>query len=363
MKRLQIVHIIQLLGTGGAEKMIVDLAIQAHRQHDVKIICLYPSGDYPYEKVLREHQIEIIFLNKKLGFDINTFIDLWKTLSEIKPDVIHTHLHAAIYALPWFMFHRKNRRVHTVHNIALAEFGRAHRFLQGLAYRYVNVVPVAISHIVQGEITKEYHLEPEKVPIIYSGIDIANFTPKMHMKTQDMYTIINVASLSKRKNQVLLIEAFNLVLKQKADVKLVFVGDGEEKSNLQSLAEKYKISDRVEFAGITSEVQKWLSRADIFVLCSFFEGMPLSIIEAMAVGLPVIGTAVGGVPDIIEDGVNGFLVPSNDAVKLSMAMLKLIEDKELRSQMSQNNIEKATNFDIGYVTGEYMKLYNKGEIN
>ncbi len=363
MKRLQIVHIIQLLGTGGAEKMIVDLAIQAHRQHDVKIICLYPSGDYPYEKVLREHQIEIIFLNKKLGFDINTFIDLWKTLSKIKPDVIHTHLHAAIYALPWFMFHRKNRRVHTVHNMALAEFGRAHRILQGLAYRHVNVVPVAISHIVQGEITKEYHLEPEKVPIIYNGIDIAKFSPKIHMKTQGLYTIMNVASLTKRKNQALLIEAFNLVLKQKANVKLVFVGDGEEKSSLQSLAEKYKISDRVEFVGITSEVQKWLSKADIFVLCSFFEGLPLSIIEAMAVGLPVIGTAVGGVPDIIEDGVNGFLVPSNDALKLSMAMLKLIEDKELRSQMSQNNIEKAKNFDIGYVTGEYMKLYNKGEIN
>ncbi len=362
MKRHKIVHVIQQLGTGGAEKMIVDLAIKAHRQHNVKIICLYPSGDYPYEKVMREHQIEVVFLNKKLGFDINTFIALWKTLSEIRPDVIHTHLHAAIYALPWFMFHRKNRRVHTVHNMALAEFGRAHRFLQGLAYRYFNVIPVAISHIVQGEITKEYHLETEKVPIIYNGIDIANFSPKMHMKTQDMYTIINVASLTKRKNQALLIEAFDLVLKKKADVKLVFVGDGEEKSNLQSYAEKYKISDRVEFTGIISEVQKWLSKADIFVLCSFFEGMPLSIIEAMAVGLPVIGTAVGGIPDIVEDGVNGFLVPSNDAVKLSMALLKLIEDKELRSQMSQKNIEKAKNFDIGYVAGEYMKLYSKGEI-
>jgi len=359
--RLKIVHIIQLLGTGGAEKLITDLAIRVNPRHDVRIICLYPSRDYPYEKLLREHQIEMIFLNKKLGFDIKTFAELWKTLSEIKPDVVHTHLHAAIYALPWFMFHRKSRSIHTVHNMASMELGKAHRILQGWAYRHLNTVPVAISHIIQQGIIKEYGLAPEKVPIIYNGIDIEKFSPKEQVKMQASCTLINVASLSKRKNQALLIEAFNLVLKQRADARLVFVGEGEEKSRLQSLAEKYKISDKVEFAGISSEVREWLSKADIFVLCSLFEGLPLSVIEAMAVGLPVVVTEVGGVPDIVEDGVNGFLVPSGDAGSLSRAILKLIEDKGLQCQMAQNNMEKAKAFDMDYVTGQYMKLYKKVE--
>ncbi len=363
MGRLKIVHIIQLLGTGGAEKLITELTIRAKSRHDVRIICLYPSRDYPYENLMREHQIEMIFLNKKLGFDIKTLMVLWRTLSEIKPDVVHTHLHAAIYALPWFIFHRKNRRIHTVHNMASMEFGKAHRILQGLAYRCLNIVPVAISHAIQEGIIKEYGLAPQKVPIIYNGIDIQKFSPKTHIETQASYTIINVASLSGRKNQALLIDAVSLLLKQKIDVRLVLVGDGEEKNNLQSLAGKYKISDKVVFAGITSEVWKWLSGADIFVLCSFFEGLPLSIIEAMAVGLPVVATEVGGVPDILENGVNGFLVPSGDAEGLSRAILKLIQDKGLRCQMAINNIEKARNFDIDHVADQYMKLYCKSGVD
>jgi len=365
LDKLKIVHIIQCMATGGAEKMVLDLAIQCNLKHDVAIICLYPSRGFLYEKIAQENNIRMIFLNKKVGLDINSFKELWSVLSKIKPDVVHTHLHAAIYALPWFIFHRKNARIHTVHSIATMEIEKPHRIIQRLAYKFANVVPVAISHTVQDGIMKEYSLNGAKVPVIYNGIDLVKFPPKLADKNNDNFTIINVASFSKWKNQKLLIDAFYIALKERQDLRLVFVGDGKEKANVELDAKNYKIEDKIEFVGITSNVSEWLAKADVFILCSTFEGFPLSIIEAMSVGLPVISTDVGGVADVVKENINGFLVPSNDKVKLSKAILKLADDTALQNEMSAKNIEQSKKFDISIIAEEYIQLYRKklGEVN
>ncbi len=353
------------MATGGAEKMVLDLAIQSNLKHNVTIICLYPSRDFIYEKIAKENTIEMIFLNKKVGLDLNSFKELWSVLSKIKPDVIHTHLHAAIYALPWFILHRKNARIHTVHSIATMEIEKLHRIIQRIAYKFANVVPVAISNTVQDGIIKEYSLNGAKVPVIYNGIDIKKFPPILSNKNNDNFTIINVASFSKWKNQKLLIDAFHIALKERQDLRLIFVGDGKERANVEAKAKDYKIDDKIEFAGITSNVNEWLSKANVFILCSTFEGFPLSIIEAMSAGLPVISTDVGGVADVVKQNINGFLVPSDDALKLSQAILKLANDTVMQQKMSDANIKKSKEFDISIIAGEYIQLYKKklGEVN
>lgn len=353
------------MATGGAEKMVLDLAIQCNLKHKVTIICLYPSRDFLYEKIAKENNIKMIFLNKKVGLDLNSFKELWSVLSKIKPDVIHTHLHAAIYALPWFVFHRKNARIHTVHSIATMEIEKPHRIIQRIAYKFANVVPVAISHTVRDGIMKEYSLNEAKVPVIYNGIDIKKFPPIVSNKNSNKFTIINVASFSKWKNQKLLIAAFRIALKERQDLRLIFVGDGTERANVELQAKDYKIDDKIEFVGITSNVSEWLSKANVFILCSTFEGFPLSIIEAMSAGLPVISTDVGGVADVVKENINGFLVPSNDEIELSKAILKLANDTALQHKMSEANIEKSKEFDISIIAGEYIKLYRKklGEVN
>jgi glycosyltransferase involved in cell wall biosynthesis len=359
LEKLKIVHIIQHLNTGGAEKMAIDLAKYCNTKFDVTIICLYQSGGYSFEKIVKENNIKLIFLNKKTGFHIKTFLDLWETLSSIKPDVIHTHMHAAVYALPWLIFHNKNARVHTIHSIAQYELGKPHRLIQKIAYKLFNVVPVAISLAMQKGILNEYNLKHEQVPIINNGIDIQKFSRKYFSRNHSIFTIINVASFSEWKNQSLLIEAFTIALKSNPDLQLVFVGDGEKRTEVEIKAERLNIKDKVEFVGVSSEVDKWLLKADLFVLCSTFEGLPLSIIEAMASGLPVISTDVGGVRDIIEDGVNGLLVPPNNAQELSKAILNLANNKDACILMSEKNINKSKAFDISNIAEQYISLYMK----
>ena len=359
MDKLKIVHIIQCMAIGGAEKMVLDLAIQSNLKHNVTIVCLYPSGNYPYEKIAKDSNIKMIFLNKNVGLDLNSFKELWHVLSTLQPDVVHTHLHSAIYALPWLAFNRKNARIHTVHSIATMEIGKSHRIIQGLAYKFLGVVPVAISPIIQRGIIKEYNLKQKKVPVIYNGIDVAKFPPKIQGKNNDNFTIINVASFSKWKNQILLLDAFHIALKERQDLRLIFVGDGEENGNVQAQASEYKIQDKIEFIGITPNVNEYLNRSDVFVLSSTFEGFPLSIIEAMSVGLPIISTDVGGVPDIVKNGVNGFLVPSNDVIELSNSILKMANDNNMRGEMSEINIKKSKEFDISIVAEKYIELYKK----
>ena len=365
MDKLKIVHIIQLIDTGGAEKMILDLAINSNPKHDVTIICQYPSGNYPYEKIARENNIKLIFLHKKVGFDLYSFIELWQTLSKIKPNVVHTHLQAAVYALPWLVFHRKNARIHTIHSIATMEVRKTHRIIQRFAYKFWNVVPVAISRTVQNGVMNEYKLPKEKVPIISNGIDTKKFPPIASNVDNEIFTIINVASFSKWKNQILLVEALNIALLENPNLKLIFAGDGKERVNVEAKARKYNISEKIVFVGATSEVYKWLSLANVFILCSTFEGIPLSIIEAMSSGLPIIATDVGGIPDITENNESGLLVPPNDAKALALAILKMANDKDMQYRISKNNIEKSKKFDISNITDEYINLYKKklGEIN
>ena len=360
MEKPKIVHIVQSLQTGGAEMLLVNLAINCKDRFDVTVISQYKEGNFPLEKHLAEHGINTIYLDKKVGFDLRSIIELYKVLNKIKPDIVHTHLHAAIYAIPWYLTHKKTVKVHTVHSVASMELGKTHRILQGFAYRFCGVVPIAISPFVKDSIVGQNKIRARKVPIILNGIDVSKYDISNDRKNPDRpFTVINVASFSRWKNQIMLLNSFYKVTLKHPETQLVFVGEGAEKAQVETAAKKLGIYDKTIFAGLTSEVEKYLNSADIFVLSSTFEGVPLSILEAYAAGLPVISTRVGGVQDILEDGVNGFLVPSGDESAMTSAILKLIENPELRGKISDLNKLKAKEFDIKNITEQYIELYSR----
>jgi glycosyltransferase involved in cell wall biosynthesis len=360
MERLKVVHIIQSLQTGGAEKLLLYLAVNSRERFDVSVISQYSERDLPYEKYLKEQGIKIIYLNKKPGFDICSLIMLYKTLNRLNPDIVHTHLHAAAYAVPWYITHVKTIKVHTVHSIAPQEFGIIHRLVQGFAYRFLGVVPVAISSSIKRTIIKQYGISEKKIPVIFNGVNISKYAMPEKAKTPSPYfTFINVASFSKWKNQMLLLNSFYRASLKYPDMQLIFVGDGIEKEKIKNKAEELGVMNKIFFTGITNNVESFLSRADVFVLSSTFEGLPLSILEAYAAGLPVISTNVGGVPDILKDGVNGFLVPSNDEIAMENALLRIYENPKQRDEMGSINRLIANEFDIKKVTEKYTELYSR----
>lgn len=358
MEKTRIVHIVQSLQTGGAENLLVNLAIYCKDKFDVTVISQYKESKLPLEERLAENGIKIIFLNKKVGFDLKSIAALYKALNKIKPDIVHTHLHAAVYAVPWYVTHKKAIKVHTVHSVASMELGAVHRLAQGFAYRFLGVVPVAISPSVKESIVGQYKIRAHKVPVIPNGIDVSRYSiPDGGEKDARPFTVINVASFSKWKNQMLLLNSFYNATLRLPDARLVFVGEGAEKAEVERAAHRLGIADKILFAGLSSEVERYLSRADVFVLCSTFEGLPLSILEAYASGLPVISTKVGGVKDILADGVNGFLVPSNDETAMTDAILRMYENPELRVKMSDANRLAAQEYDIKNIAEQYIKLY------
>ncbi|NLB80362.1 MAG: glycosyltransferase family 4 protein [Clostridiaceae bacterium] len=359
MKKPKLVHIIQSLRTGGAENILVSLAINCKEQFDVTVISQYPEANLPYEKRLIENGIKVVFQNKKRGLDLNNALELYQLLNQIQPDILHTHLHAAVYAIPWYIKHKKCVKIHTVHTIAHMEFPTAHKIAQAIAYRYLHVMPIAISSAVKKSIITQYHITPERIPLITNSVQVKKYTPLTNKVPSSSFTVINVASFYTWKNQILLLEAFYNAVLEKPNMKLIFVGDGNERQNVTNRAIELGIGDKVNFVGITDKVEMYLHKADVFALSSTFEGLSLAILEAYAAGLPVIATNVGGVPDILADGINGLLVPLNDVTAFKNAILKLYSDPDLRKKMSCENQIKVKDYDIEQTTKKYIALYLK----
>lgn len=168
--------------------------------------------------------------------------------------------------------------------------------------------------------------------------------------------LISVGELNKNKNHSLVLQAL-IDLKDKYPVYYLICGDGKEKSNLRKKAEEYGISDRVFFAGYCNNVIEILKMADIFVIPSKREGMPVSVLEAMACGLPVVGTDIRGNQDLIVDGRGGYLSPSGDARKLAKSIEKIIDNNNIQ-EFGFFNRQRSKNYNISVIEKKMRDIYS-----
>ncbi|TAL27283.1 MAG: glycosyltransferase family 1 protein, partial [Nitrospirae bacterium] len=163
-----------------------------------------------------------------------------------------------------------------------------------------------------------------------------------------------------RKRVDVLLEAVAKVLKTRKDIQVIILGHGELMNDLLDMAADLKIQNYVSFRGMVSNILDYLHVTDIFVFTSEIEGMPNSLLEAMACRLPVIATRIGGVVDIIEDGENGIIVTPGNAEELKEAILRLIENSDLAETIAENAYKKIKeNYYIGSVADKYIQLYQK----
>ncbi|GJL80161.1 MAG: glycosyl transferase family 1 [Nitrospinaceae bacterium] len=186
------------------------------------------------------------------------------------------------------------------------------------------------------------------ISVLPNGIDLENFQPgdgnsaRRQLDLPENKTIIlNIGGMSPVKGQRYLIEAIPEIIKREANIQFIFVGDGETRHELETLVNAKTLSPYVLFTGMlkASEIPIWLHAADIFVLPSLSEGNPNVLLEAMACGIPVVATTVGGIPEMIRDGQEGFLVQPKSSEELARQITALIRDKTLREAMGQNGIK------------------------
>ncbi len=357
LRKINISIVIPSLETGGAESMAYQLSESIDKtKFNINFICLYSSSGAVFERKLAQSGVKLIFLEKKLGLSIPTFFKLWKKLNGHHTDIVHTHLGACLYAAPWSIFYKK-KLLHTVHNMPLKEIPSAHRLVLKIMYKTGMAVPIAISNIIQKQISRTYNLETEKVQVIYNPVNLNNLYTKTFNETNKTITFVCVARLAAQKNHKLLLKAFSFVQNELQNTTLLLAGDGELLEDLKKEAKQLNINEHVHFLGNTDNIPEILNQSDIFVLSSNYEGLPMTILEAMGSALPIIATRVGGVPDIVKE--NGVLVEANDYKGLAKAMICLAEDKQLREEMGKKGLEIAKNYDIITIAKQYEELYRR----
>ena len=289
--------------------------------------------------------------------DILAILDLTHHLIKKRYHVVHTHnskagfigrLSAKLARVPVI--------VHTVHGFAFHQ-QEPHwrrflfRNLERLASHWCDKM-IFISQPLVDWALKEKIGCTRKITRIYSGIELDRFhsisdqerkilREKWGLSEHDAVIGI-VSKLWDGKGHALLIRTFKEMRKQRQEARLVIVGEGYLMESLKDLASQLELSDAVIFTGFLEDVPQIIATFDVAVLPSYFEGMGRVLLEAMAMEKPVVGTAVGGIPDLIEDGLNGYLVSSGNEKELASAILKILNDKGLAGKMGEAGRKKMT---------------------
>jgi len=200
-------------------------------------------------------------------------------------------------------------------------------------------------------------MKEEKVPVVYNGVDLSRCIPKTDYKLTVPVQLLHIGRFNDQKNHKGLLDAFALLLRKNPSCCLNLLGDGELRPEIEAYAEELGLREKVIFHGSQANVYPYLHDADIFLLPSRFEGMPMTIIEAMGTGLPVVASAVGGVPDMLQNGKSGILVPQEPQA-VADAVLKLLEQEALRRTLGENARKGSAQFSAEHMAASYCDIYS-----
>lgn len=227
------------------------------------------------------------------------------------------------------------------------------RFLLRKAY-YITCVSKEIKQIL----VNEYGLQNNKISIIGNGYDTTLVSKRRFAERREK-KIVFVGVLRWAKDPTTLIEAFKRISIRHADVKLLIMGDGPLRMKLETQCKELNISDRVTFLGQVSheKAMETIAGCDVYVLTSIDEGFPTSLVEAMALGKPIVATRVGGVPEIVSDEVSGLLVPPKSPEHVAQAIDRLLNESNLADRLGEVAAERVKEYSWDNIIGKYEQLY------
>lgn len=355
--KIRVVEIIPSLNPiGGAETMFVNLCRAFKTQFceniELHVIILYNNCDNALIKKIKDINITPVFLGKHKGIDLGCSYRLAKYLNDIKPDVIHTHLDTSLTLMLATNFRRKYPIVHTFHNMIGDGFKKER--LNLFLVKINRLIPVAVSKITADSIIDK---TKKTCDFINNGVDLLNFDNSIPMYKRKI-DFLCVGSLKPVKNQIFLIKAFKELMKITDGYNLYFLGDGPLKEEYKAEA-GLLLNKNIFFAGCVDNVNAYMSNSKIIVIPSISEGNPMVINEALCSGMYVIGSNVGGIPDLIQNGINGDLVELNDLNLLYKTMMQRISDISFLENKRVENANLVNRYSIFNSACEYFALFNK----
>ncbi len=363
---MKILEIIPVLFDGGAERFIVDLSNQMSEMNDTEVVLVSFYGNEKENFLVGEvnTKIRLIELGKRPGFDANLIPKLYKLIKKEQPDIVHSHLRAFEYLLP-LMVLCKAKFVHTIHNDAFKECpGKISRLVRKLFFRFNHCIPVTIS--------KDSSISYRQAYGNNENVEITNGRPvveksKDHKEviksfqgyriTDETKVIVNIARITAQKNQLLLIKVFNRLVKEGENIVLLILGRVEDKGIFNEI-NKIK-NDRVYILNSKSNPIDYLYEADAFCLSSFYEGMPITLIESFQTACIPICTPAGGVRNMIKDGYNGFLADKIDEVSLISKFHEFLSTNQEDLIVIRKNCLQTFNksYQISATSKKYIQLF------
>lgn len=353
---MKIMQIIPVFGLAGAERMAEALILELKRRgNQVSAVSLYNDRTVITEN-LEANGVKVFYLGKRRGPDPSMITKLVKLFRGEKPDVVHTHLYVCEYVIPAAVIAGVKTRVHTVHNVAEKE--RLPKKLQHFFYHHCHVVPVGLSPLVKESIERFYRLPGERVPMVYNGIDVTRAVEKTTYETGDTFRFLHVGRFAPQKNHEGILKAFAKLHEKYPRTALTMIGSGELFDQVQEQIRQMGLADAVETPGQMNHMMQVYPRYDAFILPSVYEGMPITLIEAMATGMPIAASAVGGVPDMLCHAENGLLC-SAEPDSIADVMERLYLDEALREKLGRQAREASARFTAGYMADAYLDIYAK----
>lgn len=354
MGKIKIIHIIGKLQMGGAERLLYDLCRKMDKERfSVRVVTVHGGG--AAQKLFEQAGIPVMNFEKKGKWDFAAIDALADYLRSERPDVVHTHLFAGDF---WGGIAARRAGVNTListrHDVLKEGWPRD--FLGRIARRKCDKV-VAISQFIFDHIVKKEGIAFEKVETIYNGIETSKFyEPRRDILKRDEIVIGTVGRLSKEKGQKHLLRA-GCFLKNK-NWRMLLAGDGPYRFLLENLVQELGIEKRVRFLGEVEDVPAVLREIDIFVLPSVSEGLSLALLEAAVSGCFVIATRVGGIPEVITDGVTGKLFKPKRIEQLVAHLNWVIANPEQARRMAKKlQSDVVERFDLGLMVDKYERMY------
>jgi glycosyltransferase involved in cell wall biosynthesis len=361
---LSIVHVLSSFGVGGQERVALDLAIgQQARGHQVTVVSLAPPPDGAMADEFREHGIAVDRVAKRGGLDATLVPRLACVLRDRAADVVHTHNPLPlIYGAPAARL-TGAAAIHTKHGINPGS--RGHRLLRRAAAMLTHAF-VAVSDTTEQQARAQNDAPTNRLHMIANGIRLDRYHPNPAARAatrlelglpRDAWVIGTVGRLDDYKNQALLVRAMAPLLSEQ--VRLVIVGEGPGRETVEAEVAKLREPRYVIMTGRRMDVPNILPAFDVFALSSKSEGLPLVVPEAMSVGLPIVTTAVGGLPSVVDEGTTGLLVPVDENA-LRTALARLVDDRDLAQTLGSRARDAAlARYSADRMVDSYLELYRK----
>jgi glycosyltransferase involved in cell wall biosynthesis len=341
---MKIIHLMARLNIGGTTPYVIQLiAAQRAMGHDSRLVCgMVGPGEGDMRYVADEHGVDVTIL-PSLGREISPLRDLrtlwqaWRILRRERPDVVHTHTAKAGFVgrvAAWLA--GVPCVVHTFHGHVFAGYfspakTRLYLWLERFCARLSSRI-IVLSAQLKRELTEVYHIAPPGVfEIVPLGFELGSFAAiqgddggfRAQIGVPAGVPLVGIVGrLVPIKNHDLFLKAAALVVRNLPDAQFVIVGDGERRAALTTQAQALGLADRVRFAGWITDLVPVYQALDVAVCSSINEGLPVNLIEAMAAGVPIVATRVGGVPDLLEEGRLGAVVAPDDAAGLAAQIVE-----------------------------------------